>query len=93
MGSAREAARRCEFDPAFQWLTGLEEVNYHTLGDFRVAQQQELDELFPQVLAAQSQEGRIPREHKCSPATTLPFTIAEGCTCVCIPWALRPSLA
>jgi transposase len=62
MGSAREAARRCEFDPAFQWLTGLEEVNYHTLRDFRVAQQQELDELFPQVLAAQSLEGRIPRE-------------------------------
>ena len=33
------------------------------------------------------------REHKCSPAISLPFTIAEGCTCVCIPWALRPSLA
>ena len=27
IGSAREVARRCEFDPAFQWLTGLEEVN------------------------------------------------------------------
>ena len=25
-----------EFDPAFQWLTGLMEVNYHTLADFRV---------------------------------------------------------
>jgi transposase len=23
IGSAREVARRCEFDPAFQWLTGL----------------------------------------------------------------------
>jgi transposase len=22
IGSAREVARRCEFDPAFQWLTG-----------------------------------------------------------------------
>ncbi len=46
MGSAREVARRCEYDPAFQWLTGLDEVNYHTLADFRV-EQQELDELFP----------------------------------------------
>ena len=36
IGSAREVARRCEYDPAFQWLTGLEEVNYHTLADFRV---------------------------------------------------------
>jgi transposase len=52
IGSAREVARRCEYDPAFQWLTGLEEVNYHTLADFRVEQQKELDELFTQVLAA-----------------------------------------
>src|SRR6266404_3629607 len=36
IGSAREVARRCEYDPAFQWLTGLQEVNYHTLADFRV---------------------------------------------------------
>jgi hypothetical protein len=34
-----------------------------------------------------------PREHKCSSSITLPFTIAEACTCVCILWALRPSLA
>jgi transposase len=60
MGSAREVARRCEFDPAFQWLTGLHEVNYHTRADFRVAKQKELDELFTQVLAALSQEGLIP---------------------------------
>ena len=62
LGSAREVARRCEFDPAFQWLTGLDEVNYHTLADFRVAKQQELDELFTQVLAALSKEGLIPVE-------------------------------
>src|SRR6202167_2092841 len=62
IGSAREVARRCEFDPAFQWLTGLEEVNYHTLADFRVAKQKELDELFSQVLASLSQEGLITLE-------------------------------
>lgn len=59
IGSAREVARRCEYDPAFQWLTGLLEVNYHTLADFRVAKQQELDELFTQVLASLSREGLI----------------------------------
>src|SRR6266699_2185825 len=59
MGSAREVARRCEFDPAFQWLPGLEEVNYHTLADFRVEKQKEVDELFTQVLAALSKEGLI----------------------------------
>src|SRR5229473_2453985 len=62
IGSAREVARRCEFDPAFQWLTGLEEVNYHTLASFRVEKQQELDELFTQVLAALSKEGLITLE-------------------------------
>jgi transposase len=62
IGSAREVARRCEYDPAFQWLTGLDEVNYHTLADFRVGKQNELDELFTQVLAALSKEGLITLE-------------------------------
>src|ERR1700676_3101618 len=62
IGSAREVARRCEYDPAFQWLTGLAEVNYHTLADFRVEKQKELDELFTQVLAALSKEGLITLE-------------------------------
>lgn len=59
IGSAREVARRCEYDPAFQWLTGLLEVNDHTLADFRVEKQEELDELFTQVLATLSKEGLI----------------------------------
>jgi transposase len=62
IGSAREVARRCEYDPAFQWLTGLQEVNYHTLADFRVEKQKELDELFTHVLAALSKEGLITLE-------------------------------
>ena len=62
IGSAREVARRCEYDPAFQWLTGLEQVNYHTLADFRVEKQKELDGLFTQVLAALSKEGMITLE-------------------------------
>src|ERR1700730_13625158 len=62
IGSAREVARRCGFDPAFQWLTGLQEVNYHTLADFRVDRQSELDELFIQDLAALSKERLITLE-------------------------------
>src|SRR6202051_2189037 len=62
IGSAREVARRCEYDPAFQWLAGLQEVNYHTLADFRVEHQEKLDDLFTQVLAALSQEGLITLE-------------------------------
>ncbi|HEX4543827.1 MAG TPA: transposase, partial [Candidatus Acidoferrum sp.] len=58
--SAREVARRCEFDPAFQWLTGLDEVNYHTLADFRVEKQKELDELFTQVVGGAQQRRTAP---------------------------------
>jgi transposase len=61
IGSAREVARRCEYDPVFQWLRGLDEVNYHTLADFRVEKQKELDELFTQLLAALSKEGLVTR--------------------------------
>jgi hypothetical protein len=62
IGSARELSRRCGYDPAFQWLTGLQEVNYHTLADFRVGYQRELDELFAQTLGLLSAEGLITLE-------------------------------
>jgi transposase len=54
VNSAREIAQRCEYHPAYQWLSGMEVVNYHTLADFRVAHQGELDELFVQVLGVLS---------------------------------------
>ena len=59
IGSAREVERRCAWDPAFQWLTGCEVVNHHTLADFRVQQRQALDELFTQLLAMLSAEGLV----------------------------------
>ena len=59
VSSAREMSRRCEYDPAYQWLTGLEAINYHTLSDFRVQHQAALDELFTQVLGVLSQAGWI----------------------------------
>lgn len=62
VGSAREVARRCEYDPAFQWLTGLEPINHHTLSDFRVAHGPALEELFAQVLGVLSAEGLVSLE-------------------------------
>jgi transposase len=62
IGSAREVARRCEYDPAFQWLTGMQEVNHHTLSDFRVDHQAALDDLFVQALGLLSAEGLITLE-------------------------------
>jgi len=58
-GSAREVSRLCETEPAYQWLTGLEGINHHTLSDFRVAHEMELDHIFIQVLGVLSAEGLV----------------------------------
>ncbi len=74
IGSAREIERRCQYDPAFWWLTGMEKVNHHTLSDFRVQKKEGLDELFAQVLGAGSAEGFISLEQ-----VTLDGTKIKAC--------------
>jgi transposase len=59
VSSAREISRLCEYHPAYQWLTGLEPVNYHTLSDFRVGHQAALRDLFVQVLGVLSSQGLV----------------------------------
>lgn len=43
-------ARQCEWEPGFQWLTGLQMVNHHTLSDFRVEHGEAMKQLFEQAL-------------------------------------------
>jgi len=62
IGSAREMARRCTFEPAFEWLCGMEPINYHTLSDFRVAHGPALQELFVEVLGVLSAQGLVSLE-------------------------------
>ena len=62
VSSAREIARLCEYHPAYQWLTGLEVVNYHTLADFRIRHKEALDQLFIEVLGVLSHEGLVTLE-------------------------------
>jgi transposase len=62
IGSAREISRLCETDPAFEWLTGYQSINAHTLSDFRVAHKQGLDGLFEQILGLLSAEGLLKLE-------------------------------
>ena len=63
VSSAREIARLSEYDPAYQWLTGMRPVNYHTLADFRSAHGDALHQLFVEVLAMlSSKEGLITME-------------------------------
>lgn len=62
VGSAREISRLCDYDPPYQWLTGMEPVNYHTRADFRSSHQESLDRLFVEVLGIMSAEGLITLE-------------------------------
>jgi transposase len=62
VSSAREISRLCESDSAYQWLTGIEPINYHTLSDFRVDHKEVLDELFTEILGLLSAEGLISLE-------------------------------
>lgn len=60
--SAREIARQIEYEPGFEWLSGLRPINHHTLSDFRVGHGKALQELFEQVLAMLTMKGLITLE-------------------------------
>lgn len=62
VSSAREISRLCEYDPGFQWLTGMNVVNHHSLSDFRVDHGRALENLFIEILAVLSGEGLISLE-------------------------------
>ena len=62
VSSSREIFRLSGYDPAYQWLTGMEPVNYHTLSDFRVRHKEALDDLFIQGLGILSAEGLVTLE-------------------------------
>jgi transposase len=62
VSSARELSRLCQYEPACQWLTGLEVINHHTLSDFRVDHQAALDDLFTQLLGVLSAAGLVTLE-------------------------------
>jgi transposase len=59
VSSAREVARRCAFEPGFQWLCGLQPISHRTLSGFRSEQKEALDNLFVQVVGMLSAEGLI----------------------------------
>jgi transposase len=60
--SARQLDRLCKDHLAYQWLLGGVTVNYHTLADFRVGYEAELDELLTQNVAALIQTGEVSLE-------------------------------
>jgi len=76
--SARRMARLCEYDPAYQWLTGMDEINHHSLSDFRMKHGEELRELFVQVLGVLSGEGLIRLERVTQDGTKIKAQASGG---------------
>ena len=60
--SAREVARLMEYEPGLMWLSGLGEVNYHKLSEFRAQHPEELKQLMAELLGSLSQEGLVKLE-------------------------------
>lgn len=77
VGSARAIERLCGYDPAYQWLTGTEVVNAHSLSDFRVAHEEALKGLFVQVLALLSADGLITLERVMQDGTKIRASAAS----------------
>ena len=59
VNSGRAIEELCEWEPAYQWLTGGRVVNAHTLTDFRVKHEAALEGLFVQSLGVLSADGLI----------------------------------
>ena len=78
IGSAREIARLCEYHPAYQWLTGLEAVNYHSLSDFRTRHPEALTRLFSEVLGLLSHAGLITLERVMQDGTKIKALAADN---------------
>lgn len=78
IGSAREIARRCEYEPAFQWLCGMEPVNHHTLSDFRVGYDAALRKLFAEVLGVLTAEGLVTLERVMQDGTRIRTQAGAG---------------
>lgn len=59
IGSARHLARLCERDAPYRWICGGMHVGAHTLSDFRVGNEEALDTLLSELLAALMRRGVV----------------------------------
>jgi transposase len=78
ISSSREIAQLSEYDPAYQWLTGMRPVNYHTLADFRSAYGDSLRQLFSEVLATLFREGIVTMERVMHDGTKIKASASDN---------------
>jgi transposase len=59
IGSAREIERLMEYEPGLMWLSAMQEVNHHTLSDFRTGHREALEAVFADLLMVLEQAGVV----------------------------------
>ncbi|MFI5104590.1 MAG: IS1182 family transposase [Terriglobales bacterium] len=59
IASARAIERMLPYEPGLRWLSADQEVNHHSLSDFRIKHWEALKGLFAQVLSVMDQEGLL----------------------------------
>ena len=59
VASARAIERMVSHEPGFRWLAADQEINHHTLADFRVGHKEALQELFAQFLTLLETAGLV----------------------------------
>ena len=78
VGSAREVDRLSQSDLAYRWLRGGVPLDYHTLSDFRVENDEVLDQLLGQSLAALMAEGLVRLEEVIIDGTKVKAAAGKG---------------
>lgn len=78
VGSARALDRLCHEHVAYQWLCGGVSVNYHTLSDFRVGQERELDALLTQQVAGLMAAGLVSLERTAQDGVRIRASAGSG---------------
>jgi transposase len=81
VSSGRAIEELCEWEPAYQWLTGARVVNAHTLSDFRVKHAAALQELFVQSLGVLSADGLISLQRVMQDGTKIRANAASDSFC------------
>ena len=80
IGSARELAHRCDWEPGFQWLNGMGSVNYHSLSTFRSSHAEALKQLFINLLGVLKAAGLVDLERVAVDGTRIQAQCSdEGC--------------
>jgi hypothetical protein len=67
-----------EQEPGLRWLVADKSINHHTLSDFRVQQQEALQNLFVQILAVLEQEGMVDLETVMHDGTKIEAVAGKG---------------